>query len=258
MNEAIVMDVKDSEINSVNGNGMAVPLVTVTISLFNYKKFILSCLDSVKAQTIKDLDLIVVDDCSNDGSPEIVTNWLNLNEHRFSSSKLIRHRANSGLAITRNTGFQNSRTKYVFVLDADNLLYPRCIDRLVNALENCEACFAYCYLEKFGKVNCLQNTKAWNPATLQFGNTIDAMVLLRKNVWAKIGGYSANQVMRLGWEDFELWFKIARIKGWGILVPEILARYRVHGNSMLSNVTNPNADKLWSYLKVNYPEFFPC
>ncbi len=130
------------------------------------------------------------------------------------------------MARTRNQGFSRARTKYVFVLDADNLLYPRCVEALVSALENSDAAFAYGYIEKFGDVRRLQNTRKWNPHSLARGNTIDAMVLLRKSIWKTVGGYSTIEVM--GWEDFDLWFKIARRKGRGILVPEILARYRVH------------------------------
>jgi hypothetical protein len=134
------------------------------------------------------------------------------------------------------------------------LLYPRCLESLISALENCDASFAYPYLEEFGDGNKLKNTKPWNPVTLVAVNTIDAMVLLRKNVLDKVNGYSIMPVM--GWEDYELWFKIARIKGWGVQVPEILARYRLHKTSMLNTVTNPNVEKLWNYLKENYPEFF--
>jgi len=233
-----------------------IPPVTVAVSLYNYKDCIISCLGSVKSQTICNLDLVVVDDCSTDGSLKIVRNWLVENGNRFSHHLLMHHKVNRGLASSRNTAFANARTEYVFVLDADNLLYPRCLERLVSAIENCDASFAYCYLEKFGDVSCLQNTKPWNPAALLHGNTIDAMVLLRKSVWKKVGGYSTKDIMRLGWEDFELWFKVARNKGWGVLVPEILARYRVHSSSMLNTTTNPNADKLWDYLQSTYPEFF--
>lgn len=234
----------------------AIPLVTVIVSLFNYKDYIIPCLESVKSQTLSNLDLIVVDDCSTDGSLEVAHDWLAENGSRFSHYLLIHHRFNKGLASSRNTGFAHARTEYVFVLDADNLLYPRCLERLVSALGNCDASFSYCYLEKFGDESCLQNTRPWNPAALVLGNTIDAMVLLRKSVWEQIGGYSSNDVMRLGWEDFELWFKIARSKRWGILVPEILARYRVHRSSMLNTTTNPNANKVWAYLCSNYGEFF--
>lgn len=244
------------EIIAENEQGSVIPPATVAISLYNYKQYIIECLESVKSQTISNLDLIIVDDCSTDGSLEIVHKWLVENGGRFDKYMLIQHKVNKGLSSTRNTGFANARTEYVFVLDADNLLYPHCLERLATALDNCEASFAYCYLEKFGEASCLQNTKAWDPSTLQNGNTIDAMVLHRKSVLEKVGGYSTNKVMRLGWEDFEVWFKIARIKGWGILVPEILGRYRVHHDSLLHTSTNRNTHKLWGYLRSNYPEFF--
>lgn len=244
------------EIVAQNAQGNVIPPTTVIISLYNYEHHVIECLESVKSQTINDLDLVVVDDYSTDSSLEIVREWFTLNGDRFTKYLLIHHKVNLGQMSARNTAFSHVRTEYIFVLDADNLLYPRCLERLGAALDNCEASFAYCYLEKFGEVSCLQNTKAWNPDILQYGNPIDTMVLIRKNIWEKIGGFSTNEVMRLGWEDFELWFKIARIGGWGILVPEILARYRVHGDSFLHTVTNPNADKLWAYLRSNYPEFF--
>ena len=245
------------EIIAESEQSPVIPSVTVIVSLYNYRRYIIECLESVKPQTIGELDLIVADDCSTDDSAEIAHRWLIENGGRFSKYLLIRHKVNSGPSATRNTAFARSRTKYVFVLDADNLLYPRCLERLVSALDNCDASFAYSYIERFGEASSLLNTRPWNPGTLQHGNTIDAMVLLRRSIWEKVGGYSTNAVMRLGWEDYELWFKIARINGWGIHVPEILGRYRVHHDSLLHTTTNPNVDKLWVYLRSNYPEFFP-
>jgi glycosyltransferase involved in cell wall biosynthesis len=230
------------------------PLVTVIVTLFNYQKFITQCLDSVKVQTIDKLSLVVVDDCSTDQSVEKSKKWLDIKGSIFYEYILARHSVNRGLAQSRNTAISLARTKYVFILDADNLLYPRCLESLVNTLENCDASFAYSYLEEFGDSNRLKNTKPWNPSTLPAVNTIDAMVLMRKIVLDKVNGYSIMPVM--GWEDYELWFKIAKIKGWGVQVPEILAKYRVHKASMLNTVTNPNVEKLWEYLKAKYPESF--
>ena len=134
----------------------------------------------MKSQTLKDLDLIVVDDCSTDGSLTVVTDWLEKNETAFRDVLLIRHKSNRGLPYARNTAFAHARTDFVFVLDADNLLYPRCLERLLGALEHCDASFAYCLLEKFGEETGIGNTKPWNPIALQHGNFIDAMVLHRK------------------------------------------------------------------------------
>jgi glycosyltransferase involved in cell wall biosynthesis len=230
------------------------PPITVSVSVYNYQRYIVPCLESVARQTLAELDLIIVDDGSSDGSLETVEDWLEQNGDRFNRYRLVRHEANSGLAAARNSGFRFAETESVFVLDADNLLYARCLERLLAALDNCAASFAYCYLEKFGDLSCLQNTAAWNPEALQYGNIIDAMVLLRKSAWEEVGGYSRLDVM--GWEDFDLWFKMAKLGRWGVQVPEILARYRVHGQSMLKNVTNPSVDKLWHYLRGTYPEFF--
>ncbi|HEV3204480.1 MAG TPA: glycosyltransferase family A protein, partial [Gemmataceae bacterium] len=232
------------------------PLVSVIISLFNYDKFVVPCLESVHAQTLDPIELIVVDDCSTDHSSRIVSNWLADRGSRFCRFQLLRHLFNCGLATTRNTAISYTRAPQVFILDADNLLYPRCLERLHGALENCQASFAYCYAENFGETQGLSNLIPWNPSTFPINNTIDAMVLLRKEVWEKVGGYSTN-MPAMGWEDFDLWFKIARMKSWGILVPEILTRYRVHGTSMLNSVTNHKVPMLWSHLKATYPEFFP-
>ena len=229
--------------------------VTVAVSLYNYCDHVLACLDSAKAQTISDLDLIVVDDHSADGGKDVVTRWLEENNERFGRCTLVRHMENRGLAAARNTAFALASTQYVFVCDADNLLYPRCLQQLAAALDTTDASFAYCHLEKFGAASGLKNIHSWNAASLHKGNKIDAMVLLRRSVWHAVGGYSYDMPV-MGWEDYDLWFKIARMKGWGVQVPEILARYCVHMDSMIHSVTNPAADRLWDYLRSKYSEFF--
>jgi glycosyltransferase involved in cell wall biosynthesis len=229
--------------------------VTVAVSLYNYRDHVLSCLESVKTQTMSDLDLIVVDDHSADGGNDIVKRWMEENNQRFGRCTLARHTENRGLAATRNTAFTHARTKYVFVCDADNMLYPRCLQQLAAALDLTAASFAYCQLEQFGAASGLQNIHAWNPDGLREGNRIDAMALLRRSVWQAVGGYSKD-MPAMGWEDFDLWFKIAQMKGWGVQVPEILARYRVHLDSMIHSVTDQSKDRLWDYLRSRHPDFF--
>lgn len=229
--------------------------ITVAVSLYNYQDYVVACLESVKSQTVDVLDLVVVDDCSTDSGGETVVKWLSENGGRFGRAKVVRHAHNSGLAAARNTAFAHAQTEQVFVLDADNLLYPRCLEQLSRALKHCDASFAYSYYEKFGAATGLLNLRPWNSDGLRHGNTIDAMVLLRRSVWESVGGYSRSMPV-MGWEDFDLWFKIAQKKGWGVQVPEILGRYCVHEDSMLLKVTNPRAHELWDYLRSTHTEFF--
>src|SRR4051812_39382486 len=101
---------------------------TVIVSLFNYSKYIVECLDSVAAQTFAALDLVIVDDCSTDNSVAIAQAWCERHADRFNRCQLLQHKQNRGLPHARNAAFTAAATPYVFVLDADNIIYPRCIE----------------------------------------------------------------------------------------------------------------------------------
>ena len=208
---------------------------TVIIPLYNYEHVICDTLDSVNEQTIEALSLIIVDDASTDGSLERAGKWLEQHRARFDQAILVSHNQNTGLSNTRNTGFSLAATPYVFALDADNKLYPRCLARCEQALHDDAAAFAYPMLERIGAGDGLLNTQIWNRARLKRGNYIDAMALIRKRAWQAVGGYMP---LEHGWEDYDLWCSFAE-QGWhGVRVPEILAQYRVHPGSMLQSRTN--------------------
>jgi hypothetical protein len=141
------------------------------------------------------------------------------------------------LAAARNTAFSASRTPFVFVLDADNELYPRCIEECWLALLESDAAFAYPIIEKFGVESGLMGTDLWSVDRLKKANYIDAMVLMRKSAWHAAEGYTQMETGS-GWEDYDLWCKIAEQGAYGVQVPQILARYRVHASSMLRTHTN--------------------
>lgn len=240
-----------------------IPPVSVIIPLYNYARFVAETLDSVAMQTIADLDVVVVDDCSTDDSAAVACKWMEEHAARFRRATVLRHLVNGGLAATRNTGFGNCDTEFVLPLDADNLLFPTCLAKLRRSLASSRAAFGYCLVERFltpaGEVPepFLMHLHPWRPEVLGKGNKIDAMVLHRTSAWRQAGGYSLSMPCQ-GWEDYELWFRIARMGGHGLHVPQILARYRVHGGSMLHTLTNTgrNAESLVTYLRSTYPEFY--
>ena len=73
------------------------PHVSVIVSLYNYGHFLDACLDSIRAQTQKGLELIVVDDHSPDGGLGVATRWLARNEDTFAGYRLLHHTKNMGL-----------------------------------------------------------------------------------------------------------------------------------------------------------------
>ena len=231
--------------------------VTVCISLYNYQDYITETLQSVYEQTQRLLNLVIVEDRGTDDSVAVAQRWLEEKAVRFNTVQLIQHKQNNGLSAARNTGISVSETPYIFILDADNLLYPRCIERCLSALEaDKEASVAYPIIEKFGEDSALIGNVVWNPDRFKRRNCIDAMSLIRRAALIDVDGYSELEAVgRLGWEDYELWCKFIDKDYYGVPVPEILARYRTHKTSMLNSISNKkgNIDKLHREMMALHP-----
>jgi glycosyltransferase involved in cell wall biosynthesis len=156
--------------------------------------------------------------------------------HKFGRVLLVQHLANEGLSSTRNTALSLIDTPYTFILDADNLLYPRALNTLRAALENSGAAMAYSLIERFGVEQSITNNEVWSADELSHGPYIDAMSMLRTDVVRELGGYRS-MPSKFGWEDYDLWCKLVDHEFSGCLVPQILCRYRVHLASMTATMT---------------------
>ena len=231
--------------------------VTVCISLYNYQNYIEETLESVRQQTLADIDLIVVEDRSTDNSLAVAKDWVTAHAERFNTVHLVQHEQNQGLSAARNTAVSISRTASLFILDADNLLYPRCVERCLAALNaDSQAAVAYPIIEKFGEEQGLVSNVVWTRDRFKQRNCIDAMSLIRRQALLDVGGYSVlNAVGRLGWEDYQLWCKFIDRDLYGVPVSEILARYRTHKTSMLNSVSNQrdNIEQLHKEMMQHHP-----
>jgi glycosyltransferase involved in cell wall biosynthesis len=225
-------------------------LVGVAVSLFNYGRFLPDCLGSVLDQTHERLELVVVDDASTDDSAAHARAWMEQNGARFERVRLIRHVRNQGLSQTRNTAFEALQSKAVMVLDADNALFPRAIARLLEAMEDTGAGVAYSHLAWFGNEARLGYADVWDKALFEPANYVDAMALVSREAWERVGGYAH---MDIGWEDFDLWCRFIEAGIEGVFVPEILCRYRLHGASMLRTQTDPRTLRIAQRLMVRHP-----
>jgi GT2 family glycosyltransferase/glycosyltransferase involved in cell wall biosynthesis/SAM-dependent methyltransferase len=215
--------------------------VTVVVPVHNYAHVVTEALDSAYAQTLDDLDLVVVDDASTDQSRAVVRSWLAEHARRFNRAVLVAHATNAGLACARNAGFAAADTPYVLPLDADNALLPECCEQLLAAASDGGAAFAYPRIRHVGGGSELfpdghvRGYFPWAPQRLVPGNYVDAMALVRADAWAAAGGYRTGLA---GWEDYDLWCRFAELGLHGVQVDDELALYRVHDRSMLHTVTH--------------------
>lgn len=104
--------------------------VSVLVAAYNVKEYISEAMASVVAQTLKDIEIVVVDDCSTDGTFEIIQKYAALD----SRIKVTRHKENSGILRTRRDGFLNSTGDYIMFLDGDDTLAPNACEKAYNAI----------------------------------------------------------------------------------------------------------------------------
>ena len=107
------------------------PKVSIIIPVYNTKKFLSKCLESVVHQTMADTEIIIVDDKSTDGSVEVLVEYAK----RYPNISLICLATNSGVAMARNVGLQHATGKYISFVDSDDYLDLDMIEKMYEACE---------------------------------------------------------------------------------------------------------------------------
>ena len=109
--------------------------ISILLPVYNVEKFLAQTLESLAGQTFRDFELVAVDDCSTDKSPEILRQFA----PKFPAINIIRNSANQHLARTLNIGLRACRGEYVYRIDADDWLLPDCLEKMVKTLERSPA-----------------------------------------------------------------------------------------------------------------------
>ena len=116
-------------------------MISVIIPVYNVREYIGKCVDSVLKQKIHDIEIILVDDGSTDGSDEVCDMYADANENVF-----VIHKKNAGLGYARNSGLEIARGEYIFFLDSDDWLPENALINLQELAENNDVdiiCFRY-------------------------------------------------------------------------------------------------------------------
>jgi glycosyltransferase involved in cell wall biosynthesis len=223
--------------------------VGIVVPLFNYAGYIGECLASVREQiNAEELDVVVIDDYSADGSADAALQWLKGHGGVFNSWAVLQHEENRGLASARNTGVDHCQSSYYFPLDADNKLEKDCIAKCLARMRKIDGhkTIGAVYPSRllfgdttalFTTTNKLLDVGDWDPDRLAKGNYIDAMALVRKSAWRRVGGYT-NVTERGGWQDYDFWCKFVECGLRALYEKPAVALYRTHENSMLHKRTH--------------------
>ena len=116
-------------------------LVSICITTYNRKKLLPLTLKSILDQTYKNIEVIIVDDCSDDGTKELIENGLLRLDKRI---RYIRHKKNKGLAAGRNTAIFSAKGKYFTFCDDDDQLLSQFVEEFVKVAESYDDSWCFC------------------------------------------------------------------------------------------------------------------
>jgi glycosyltransferase involved in cell wall biosynthesis len=217
-------------------------LVSVVVPCFNSGATINQTLDSIRAQTWTNIEVIVVDDGSDEVATQQVLNAL--------TDVTVLRQKNKGLPAARNSGISIANGKYVMPLDADDWLEPQAIAVMLNELlANSAASFVYSYIRLEGEAEGVLE-KNYNFFEQLFLNQMPYCLLMPKNLWSDVGGY--DETMRRGYEDWEFSIRMGVSGKFGLVVPEPLFHYRVSRTGMLLSKSSSLHGELWADIQSKH------
>src|SRR5690242_4966922 len=176
------------------------PLVSVVIPCFNHGRYLPGCLDAIRKQTYPELEIIVVDDASTE--PQTVS-LIDELDRRADDVTVIRMPRNGGPSIARNAAVACAHGRYLLPVDADNLLLPEAVERLVNQLQCAgeQVGFIYPNLQFFGARNDYFEAPDYNLHALLGANYADTSSLLDMQVFE--AGLRYPEDIKVGHEDWD-------------------------------------------------------
>lgn len=228
------------------------PLVSVIVPAYNAETYILQTLNSVLSQTYKNIEVVVVDDGSHDGTTQIVEAIM----RRDDRVALLRQ-SNSGVAVARNLAIEKSRGEYIAPIDADDMWYPQKIEKQVHCMLHAglDTGLVYAWSVHIDERGLL--TGGYNAFDIE-GDVFVSLImsnfignasapLIRRVCFEKVGGYNTRlfEQNAQGCEDRDLYLRIAASYKFRV-GKEFLVEYRKVNSSMSLNYRSMEK----SYLSV--------
>lgn len=213
-------------------------MISIIIPLYNSENYILDTIYSCLVQTYKEIEIIIVDDCSTDNSVQKIKENI--------SSKKVRiyyNDANLGFIRTVNKGISYANGEYVLVLGNDDILYSNHIEEMIKCFDNNQYSFVYCQSELIDNLgNIIGKSKNVNRMKLKdlaVRNTINSCgLIMKKEDLCKVGGYPFIKEFP-NYGEWLLWISLVNLNGC-IFCSSVKSQYRIHESNLTKTFMNKN------------------
>lgn len=227
-------------------------LVSVTVITYNSSKYVLETLDSIKAQTYQNIELIISDDCSGDNTMQLCKNWCEQNKERFARIQYVEVEQNTGVSANCNRADCACQGEWVKLIAGDDLLLPNCItDFMEYVIKNQDVVCVFGKIEIFDEKHkkVIKNDTWPNYSIFKLNTSHDQYeYLLNKGngIPAASCFYNRKRMLDLGIryderipfiEDRPRWLQLLRKEVILHFVDKTVVRYRTsHKNSLSSGM----------------------
>lgn len=226
------------------------PLVSVGVLTYNSAKTVLETLESIKAQTYKNIELIISDDASKDNTVEICKKWIDENKDRFVRCEVLTVPENTGIPANANRRIMASNGIWCKGIAADDVLLPDCIENFINYVnENPEAEIVFARLQPFKNVldekNFMQEGDygaKWFCENLdtpekQYHHLLNDFYCHASTMFAKLSlvrSVKYDEDLRII-EDYPMWLRLTKVGVRFFYMDKIVAYYRISNASTCGN-----------------------
>lgn len=211
---------------------MSAPVVSVIMPAHNAGRFIVDAIESVRAQTLTDWELIVVDDCSTDATPSIA--WADA--ERDARIRVLSNERGIGAAASRNRALRHARGVYMAFLDSDDLWEPTKLERQVRCAREQGAGIVYCSYALIDESGRRAFSDYLVPESTTYEEMLEESVIGCST--ALVSGELARRFQfptNVYHEDYAYWLRLLRGGARAVGLREVLASYRVRRGSRASN-----------------------
>ncbi|MGL5051658.1 MAG: glycosyltransferase family 2 protein [Fusobacteriaceae bacterium] len=240
--------------------------VSIVILSYNSEKWILETLDSVLNQTYKNIELIISDDNSTDGTIKICEEWIAKNKNKLKTIKILKAEINQGVTRNVNKGIKASTSEWIKLIAGDDILFEDCIQK------NVEYCIKNNLNNLFSKVvEFKDELKTENLIKVEVNSEIFSKeaneqfeeLLIGNFVSAPTGFFKKSLIESMNYfdekypmvEDYPMWLKLTENGIKLNFLEENTVYYRVHSQSLSNNLNKVLNERMYNFRKMLFNDY---
>ncbi len=229
---------------------LKLPMISFVVTSYNYEKYILKTLESIKAQTYRNFEIIIVDDCSNDNSCKIIEDFIS--ENQDFKITLIKQSSNQGQMASMIKGLESAQGQFVSFIDSDDILMPDYAKHHIRVHLETSVAFTSCQIIEIGEddeihtMNSISSPHCKNLDELFAGENINYKILKHKHFGGWYWSPNSSAMFRkasieliINYQNADKWkicpdkflFNFANLIGGSAIIYTPLIGYRRHKNN---------------------------